>query len=291
VHDKTIRRRRAVLALLVVVSLILLTDYFGSPSSSPLHSVQRGIAEVLSPIQDGASKVLSPVRDVGNWFSSTLNAKSQNKKLLAANQKYAKEISAANYEAVIYKQEQNLLKLDQLDNLTLYGLKAANVIGNNPVVWYKTITINRGSDAGVSEHDPVIGAGGLVGDVTEVDGDSSVVTLLTSPQFAVAATVESTPQSRGVLRPAVGNPSTLVISDIPTTAEIATGQEVVTSGFVDQGDPTIRSYFPPGIPIGLVSSQNPGDSVATSGSVQVTPGVDLNQLQVVDVLTKPDATS
>ena len=50
-HDKQVRRRRAVLALLVVVSLILLTAYFGESPSSPLHSVQRGIVEVLSPIQ------------------------------------------------------------------------------------------------------------------------------------------------------------------------------------------------------------------------------------------------
>jgi rod shape-determining protein MreC len=85
VHDKQIRRRRAVLALLVVVSLVLLTDYFGSPSSSPLHSVQRGIAEVLSPVQNGASKVLSPVRDVAGYFSSTFNAKSQVANLKSQN--------------------------------------------------------------------------------------------------------------------------------------------------------------------------------------------------------------
>ena len=77
VHDKQVRRRRAVLALLVGASLILLTAYFGESESSPLHTVQRGIVAVLSPIQEGASKVLSPVRDVANWVSDTLNAKSE----------------------------------------------------------------------------------------------------------------------------------------------------------------------------------------------------------------------
>ena len=72
------------LALLVAVSLILLTAYFGESPSSPLHSVQRGIVEVLSPIQEGASKVLSPVRDVAGWFSDTLNAKSQRDQLRKA---------------------------------------------------------------------------------------------------------------------------------------------------------------------------------------------------------------
>ena len=63
-HDKQVRRRRAVLGLLVAVSLISLTAYFGESPSSPLHSVQRGIVEVLSPVQEGASKALKPVRDL-----------------------------------------------------------------------------------------------------------------------------------------------------------------------------------------------------------------------------------
>src|SRR5947209_5161323 len=80
-HDKQVRRRRAVLLLLVAVSLILLTAYFGESPSSPLHSVQRGIVEVLSPVQKGASTVLKPVRNVAGWFSDTISAKSDRDRL------------------------------------------------------------------------------------------------------------------------------------------------------------------------------------------------------------------
>ena len=55
VYDKTVRRRRAVLGLLVALSLILLTESFGSRTGGGLHSVQRGFLTVLSPIEDGAS--------------------------------------------------------------------------------------------------------------------------------------------------------------------------------------------------------------------------------------------
>ena len=67
-HDKTVRRRRAVLALLVVLSLILLSAYFGEASGGGLHSVQRGFLTVVSPIQNGANKALKPVRDMIGWF-------------------------------------------------------------------------------------------------------------------------------------------------------------------------------------------------------------------------------
>ena len=80
-YDKTVRRRRAVLALLVVLSLILLTAYFGEASGGRLHSVQRGFLTVISPIQDGANKALKPVRDLFGWFDDTLHAKGQNAEL------------------------------------------------------------------------------------------------------------------------------------------------------------------------------------------------------------------
>jgi rod shape-determining protein MreC len=294
VHDKTIRRRRAVLALLVVVSLILLTDYFGESSSSPLHSLQRGVVAVLSPIQDGASKVLSPVRDVTNWFSTTLKAKSQNANLLAQNGTLTKDLALDKYDAVEFGQDQKLLKLDTTDNLRSYGLVAANVIATDSLLWYEHITIDKGSDDGVKVSDPVIGQDGLVGDVAAVtSGSSSTVTLITNPKFAVGAMITGTAGVPGVLEPDVGNPGTLQLNDIPTAAasQVQTGQVVVTSGFEDTNDPTIQSFYPAGIPIGTISTQDPNDSITTSQLVQVTPFVNLTELRVVQVLTKPHAGS
>src|SRR5919205_570862 len=74
-YDKTVRRRRAVLGLLVVSSLILLPAYFAEPAGGALHSVQRGILEVVSPIQEGASRALKPVRDLFGWVGDTVSAK------------------------------------------------------------------------------------------------------------------------------------------------------------------------------------------------------------------------
>ena len=96
------------LAVLVVISLLLLTDYFGESSSSPLHRVQRGIVAVLSPVQSGASKVFSPVSDVANWVSTTLHAKTQRdqlkRQLQAADQQLASVQDEAIQNAYLSKQ-------------------------------------------------------------------------------------------------------------------------------------------------------------------------------------------
>ena len=80
-YDKTVRRRRAVLVLLVALSLILLTAYFREAPGGGLHSVQRGFLTVISPIQDGANKALKPVRDLFGWVGDTLHAKGQRDEL------------------------------------------------------------------------------------------------------------------------------------------------------------------------------------------------------------------
>ena len=80
-YDKTVRRRRAVLGLLVVSSLILLTAYFGESAGGGLHAVQRGVLEVVSPIQEGASRALKPARDLVGWVRDTLDAKGEVKDL------------------------------------------------------------------------------------------------------------------------------------------------------------------------------------------------------------------
>src|SRR3954465_6853902 len=74
-HDRAVRRRRAVLVVLVAASLILLTAYFGESSDGRLHSVQRGAMSTLAPIRGGSSRARTPFRDLFGWLGDTLHAK------------------------------------------------------------------------------------------------------------------------------------------------------------------------------------------------------------------------
>ena len=80
-HDRAVRRRRAVLLALIAASLILLTAYFGESDNGSLHSFQRGAMAVFAPIQEGANRAVKPLRDLFGWFGSTLHAKSQRDEL------------------------------------------------------------------------------------------------------------------------------------------------------------------------------------------------------------------
>jgi rod shape-determining protein MreC len=289
VHDKQVRRRRAVLGLLVGASLILLTAYFGAPQSSPLHAVQRGIVEVLSPIQTGASKVLSPVGDVAGWFSSTFRAKGQVTRLTKENHQLTKQLAASQYAEIQNNQLRKLVKLDTAPtDLNAYAPVTADVIGRDLSLWWEQIEVDKGSADGVAVGDPVVGPGGLVGDVAVVGSNYSTVSEITDDKFAAPALVEDSQGDSGVLQPAIGNPNAMILSSLDPHAQIQPGQQVVTVGFQDRIDPKLQDLYPPGIPIGQVSNADQ-NTLINNQEVTVTPSVDLRHLLWVQILTRPQA--
>ena len=80
-YRKQVRRRRAVLVLLVVACLMLISISISEADDGPLHSVQNGLSSVLNPIGEGASRALKPGRDLVNWFDETLDARGENDEL------------------------------------------------------------------------------------------------------------------------------------------------------------------------------------------------------------------
>src|SRR4051812_27117541 len=149
-YDKqVVRRRRAALAVLVVLSLGLLTVYFGEGPSGVLHGLQRGTQSVLGPIETGMSRATKPFRDLVGWGGDTLNAKSDNDKLKKENAQLRGELTKAQVAAVEddeLRRQANLAKNpafpDGTDPLT------ARVVTYSPTLWYSTVTINKGSSDG-----------------------------------------------------------------------------------------------------------------------------------------------
>lgn len=277
-YDKTVRRRRLILALLVGLSLLLLTAYFGEAQGGGLHSVQRGFLTVISPIQDGANKVLKPVRDLFGWFGSTLDAKSQNKQLRSEVAKLRAQLGAQQLDEHSYRE---LLAIDHLDGgLSLSGFTPvyATVFYKSPNIWYSTIWIDKGSSAGVQLYDPVTNGEGFVGQVTQVAPNGALVSLVTDSEVEVPAKIASS-GAEGIVQPQVGEPGHLLMQYLQPGAHPQVGDLVVTAGTIaGRQDP----LYPKGIPIGTVTSVG---SQSDYTSVDVSPVVDLHNLDTVEVLT------
>jgi len=81
VYRKQVRRRRAVLALLVIVAFALLTITYGEAPGG----LQNGVSAVFAPLEEGADRALKPARDAINWFDETAAACGEMVALAAAS--------------------------------------------------------------------------------------------------------------------------------------------------------------------------------------------------------------
>ncbi len=265
------------LILLVVLSLLLLTAYFGEAHSGRLHGVQRAFLTIVSPIQDGANKALKPVRDAIGWVGDTLHAKSQRDELRKQADKLRRELVADESEKRSYRELLGLYHLDQL-GVGEYRPVTATVVAKSPNIWYATVTIDTGEGAGIRVNDPVVNSEGLVGKVAQVASDAAQVDLITDSTMGVSARIGSS-NATGIVQPKVGDPNDLLLQYLPANAQATKGEYVVTSGTVASPD---DSLYPPGILIGQVSSI---DEESAYKAVNVHPLANLHNLDVVQVLT------
>ncbi len=282
-YDKTVRRRRAVLGLLVVSSLILLTAYFGESGSGALHGVQRGTSEVLNPVQEGASRALKPVRDLFGWFGDTLSAKGKVEDLTAERDRLRRELAARDNASYENQRMAKLLQTQGALSLSSYGPKTGRVIVQSPTVWYATIRIDKGSSDGVRVGQPVVNEEALIGRVTVVFRGAAVVTLLTDTKSSVQARAGRRDVFGQVEPVGAGNPNDLLLKFTPPNARLNPGDRVVTRGTVSDTD-RLPSLYPPGIPIGVITRID--HEGTDTEEVHLRPYANMRSLDFVQVLTR-----
>jgi rod shape-determining protein MreC len=276
VYRRQVRRRRAILALLVAASLTLLSISF----QGGLRGFQDGAGTIFGPVEYAAGRALKPARDLVNWFDETFRARGRNRQLTAQVRDLRAQVAGAAAIKAQNRQLRGLLGLHRSGAIPASSKTvSAEVVLRSPTLWYSTVTIDAGSSSGVRVDDPVVNGDGLVGRVTAVAHSSSEVTLITDHTSAVSGTVVPDGTS-GLIRPQVGNPNDLLLQFIQKRRRVPVGQKVVTSGW--RGS-KLQSLFPYGIPIGEVSRSSLEEQ-QTSQQVHVKPFADLREVDLVEVV-------
>jgi rod shape-determining protein MreC len=283
-HDRAVRRRRAVLLALIAASLVLLTAYFGESDNGSLRSFQRGAMAVFAPIQEGANRAVKPVRDLFGWFGSTLHAKSQRDQLKKQRDALRNQLAATEVALADARQQAGLKAQDTSGGLGRYQPVQARVYERSPSTWYQTVAINKGSSDGVHRNDPVINSEGLVGKVDEVASNSATVTLITDQNFA-ATGITANSQEPGSVSPAVGAPGDLLFELVDNASNVRVNDLIITAGTRSS---RLSSLYPRGIPIGTVSRIDIGEG-ELDRRIHIKPAADLRRLDLVQVLTAPHA--
>lgn len=264
------------LAVLLLLSVALLTLYFREPDDGPVHRVQDGVLRVVAPLQYGSARAIKPFRDAWNWTGDLFTARSENERL----RKELRDLRAATAQEIATQQEnEELRSLLRMQRKKIFPgdceLVTARVIARSTAAWYSTITVDVGASQGVERYDAVVNGDGLLGRVSRVTPQAAQVTLITDQQSYVDAMVLGSGAEGIVAGSVTGD---LTAQYVDKSENVKVGQWVVTSG--RQGSVYVR-----GIPIGVVESVARQD-VELYQSVAVRPFADFRQLDLVTVVCR-----
>ena len=219
--------RRRALILLVLTSIILITlDLQNSSAISGLRSV---FGVVFRPIESTTRVITRPVSNIWNGIINYNNVLDDNDRL---REKIAQQEGATIAAAASVRLSQELLALNGLPTLAGINAVTAQVIGDSPSNFSQTIEINQGSESGIRVGMPVLNAAGLVGKITKVSTDRSVVMLITDPDFALSIKVVNAPRQATTTTIAKSNaavPSPVVPLEPDTNSDSATVASTTTT--------------------------------------------------------------
>jgi rod shape-determining protein MreC len=277
--DFLYRWRRPIIAVLVIIVLATLLSYTAK---------LRGHVLTLSALTGLVTEPVGGViMHVGGGARGDLSSLSQLFRLQQENQRLKSELTLYNSLKLELQEVQadntRLRGLLYLKNqLGTWRLLAASVVARNPDTWFSTITIGRGSLAGVKVNMSVIVPQGVVGRVVSVSPESAQVMLLLDPSSGAGA-LDVRSRSAGVVLGRDPITGTLRFELFGPKPDVVPGDAVVTSG--------LSEYFPKGLLIGQVVGVATSQGGLTE-TATVKPSVNFNQLEtVMVVLSHPNAES
>ncbi|MFM9171682.1 MAG: rod shape-determining protein MreC [Acidimicrobiaceae bacterium] len=243
-------RRRAII-LLVLTSIILIT--LDLQNSSAISGLRNVFGALFRPVESTTRVVTRPISNAWHGIFDYNDVLDENDRL---REKVAQQEGATIAAAASVRLAQELLALNGLPTLAGINAVTAQVIGDSPTNFSQTIEINQGSESGIRVGMPVLNAAGLIGKITKVYGDRSVVMLITDPDFALSVKVVNSPRQTTTTtiaksNAAVPSPVVPVEPDASLDVEASTTTTTTTTTTIAGFTPSVTTL--PAVPSGVSS--------------------------------------
>jgi rod shape-determining protein MreC len=257
-----------ILAILLLAQVALMSAYAKHPDSE--QSVLRTwIMTPLSFIEKGANTVLGAITGALGSYFDLKGARAENLEL----REKVEQLTAERNEARERAAELDSLRTQvALPSRADYRKLSANVISRDASVWFRRLTIDRGTLDGVRLNMPVTTAGGIVGRIISVGPNYATVQVITDKQAGLGAMLQES-RAMGEVR-GLEN-ARCELKNISSSETVQEGESVVTTG--------LDRIYPKGLLIGTVERIEM-DPSAPWHKIIIKPAAPVDRIEHVLVL-------
>lgn len=263
-----------ILIVLTAVCLIFIsTSFFTDRLVAPLRSA---ISMVVVPLQKGMNNLGLWTYDKYTTLQEISVVLDENKELKSKVDDLTEENNQLRQDTYELSRLRELYQLDEkYTGYTKVGARIIEVTANN---WSKAFKVDKGSDDGIQKDMNVIAGGGLVGIVTEVGKNYSIIKTIIEDNNSVSGMLIDTNETCIVEGDIEQSDSGFVkLTHFKSDITVRDGDKVVTSNISDK--------YLQGILIGYAKDVT-HDSNNLTQSGYLVPAVDFNNLQEVLIITE-----
>ena len=263
-----------ILIVLTAVCLIFIsTSFFTDRLVAPLRSA---ISMVVVPLQKGMNNLGLWTYDKYTTLQEISVVLDENKELKSKVDDLTEENNQLRQDTYELSRLREVYQLDEkYTGYTKVGARIIEVTADN---WSKAFKVDKGSDDGIKKDMNVIAGGGLVGIVTEVGKNYSIIKTIIEDNNSVSGMLIDTNETCIVEGDIEQSDSGFVkLTHFKSDITVRDGDKVVTSNISDK--------YLQGILIGYAKDVTP-DSNNLTQSGYLVPAVDFNNLQEVLIITE-----
>ncbi|MGL4848370.1 MAG: rod shape-determining protein MreC [Clostridium sp.] len=268
-------RKNKLAVTVVVLSVVFLGLISWSFKSSEKDIIASGAGAALNPIQKITYTVNSKIKGFVDLCLNFTEVKDQNVKLEAENAQLKNQL--LQYSGLANENAQLRKVLDFKNENSEYKYIATHIIGYSGGNILNGYVIDQGSDSGIKKGYVVIAPNGLVGQVTSVGSNWSIVKSILNENIAVAVKIQNTSDNTGILRGIRENQNQALakVENLPMNSTVKVGDTVVTSG--------LGGIYPKDIPVGTVETVT-DDKINIMKTATIKPAVNFNQAEYLFVV-------
>ncbi|MBE6071297.1 MAG: rod shape-determining protein MreC [Clostridium butyricum] len=260
---------------IIVLSVAFLILIISTVKRDNKSMIESGAGVALNPIQSVVYKATNRIKESVDFFLNFSEVKSENSNLIKENEDLKNKL--LEYSDLAEENERLRGILNFTEEHNNYDYVGCDIIGypNNNIL--EGYIINKGENANIQKGMVVIAAQGLVGQVTSVGSNWSIVQSLANENIVVAVMADSTRESTGYIKGYKDNQNRNLakVYDLPIDSEVKEGDIIMTSG--------VGMLYPKEIKIGEVISVEE-DKVKVMKSAIVKPYVDFNKLEELFII-------